>query len=188
MEEKKGKLWEKGILIALVLIVLQLILHFTGQDKNTILGLVSILIFLVGIIYVTNLYSKDLNGQVTFGNLFAHGFKIAAIVTLIMLVWAVLMYKVIFPDMQDQIMQLQREESLKRGVSDEQVNQAMAVSKKFFMTFLVAGTVLYYIVLGAIGALLGAALSKRIPAGASPFQDQPGQPIPPSDEQGQLPG
>lgn len=187
MEEKKGKLWEKGILIALVLIVLQLILHFTGQDKNTALGLVSILIFLAGIIYVTILYSKDLNGQVTFGNLFAHGFKIAAIVALIMLVWAILMYKVIFPDMEDKIMQIQREALLKKGLTDQQVSDSLAVSKKFFMTFMVAGTVLYYIVLGAIGALLGGAFSKRIPAGASPFQDQPGSTQPTADPSGQLP-
>lgn len=170
MEKNKGKLWEKGIIIALILIVLNLVFHFTKQDQNPYLGWVGIAIFVISIIYVTILYSKENNGQVTFGNLFAHSFKISAIVTLIMIVWVVLMYKVIFPDMQESIMQMQRTAALKKGASEQEITKGLEISKKFFMTFAIGGTLITYAILGLIGALLGAAFSKKIPANSAPFQ------------------
>ena len=172
MENIKGKLWEKGIIIALVLIVLNLIIHFTHQDNNTTLGYLGIGIFIVAIILVTILYSKQKDGQVTFGNLFAHGFKVSAVVTLIMIIWLVLSYKVIFPEIPERIMNIQRTEALKRGASEADIEKALAVSKKFFTTFAVGGTLLFYAFFGAIGALLGAAFSKKTPANGSPFQQQ----------------
>ena len=172
MENSKGKLWEKGIIIALIMIVLNLILHFTHQDANRSLAYLGIGIFIVAIIVVTILYSKDQQGQATFGNLFAHGFKVSAVVTLIMIIWIVLSYKVIFPEMPERIMNIQRAEALKRGIPEADLERGMAVSKKFFTTFAVGGTLLFYAFFGAIGALLGAAFSKKAPANSSPFQQQ----------------
>ncbi|SEA51524.1 Protein of unknown function [Arachidicoccus rhizosphaerae] len=173
MENQKGKLWEKGIIIALIMIVYQLILHFTGLDKNKPLGWLNMLIFVGLIIYFTMQQSKALDGQVTFGNLFAYGFKIVAIVILIMITWSILMYKVIFPEMKEQFFQIQREAGLKKGATEDQINAGLAVTKQYFMVFIIAGTLLYYAVLGVIGALLGGAFSKRIPAGSSPFNQEP---------------
>jgi hypothetical protein len=170
MEKNKGKLWEKGIIIALILIVLNLIFHFTGQDQNPAMGWIGIAIFVVAIIYITIQYSKEHDGQVTFGNLFAHGFKVSAIVTLIMIIWVVLMYKVIFPDMQETMMQMQRTAGLKKGYSEEQLSKGLEITKKYFMTFAIGGTLLTYAILGLISALLGAAFAKKTPANSSPFQ------------------
>jgi len=173
METQKGKLWEKGIIIALIMIVYQLTLHFTGLDKNKPLGWLNMLIFTGLITYFTMMQSKALNGQVTFGNLFGYGFKIVAIVILIMVAWSFLMYKVIFPDMKEQFLQIQREAGLKKGATEDQINAGIAVTKNFFMVFIIGGTIFYYGILGVIGALLGGAFSKRIPAGSSPFDQEP---------------
>ena len=173
MENQKSKLWEKGIIIALIMIVYQLILHFTGLEKNKALGWLNIVIFVALIIYITIQHSKALNGQVTFGNLFAYGFKITAIVILIMVAWAILMYQVIFPEMKDQIFQIQREEGLKKGATEEQINAGIAITKKFFMVFMIGGSIIYYAFFGVVGALLGGAFSKKIPAGSSPFNQDP---------------
>lgn len=170
MENNKSKLWEKGIIISLILIVLQLVFHFTGQEQNPAWGWVGMALFLAAIIYMTVAYSKEQNGQLTFGNLFAYGFKIAAISTLILIIWAVLMYKVIFPEMQDQMMQVQREAALKRGMSEEEMKQGMEIFQKYATPLLIGGTMLTYAIMGVIGALLGAAFSKRVPANSSPFQ------------------
>lgn len=175
METKKGKLWEKGIIIALILIVLQLIMYFTGNMNNSGLGWAVNIIFLAGIIYFVYQESKEKNGQLTFGNLFAHGFKISAIVTLIMIVWSILMFKVIFPNLQDQMMQVQRSELLKNGLTDDQIQTSQDIAKKFFMTFVVGGTIIIYALLGVIGALIGAAVSKKKPKNQAPFDQQPEQ-------------
>lgn len=172
MEKTKGKLWEKGIIIALILIVLQLIIHFIGQEQNSYVGSIGIILFVIAIIFMTITYSKEQNGQLTFGNLFAYGFKIAAIVTLLMIIWAVLAAKVVFPEMQDKMLQIQREAGLKKGATEEQINQGLEITKKFFLTFMIGGTLLSYAILGLIGSLLGAAFSKKVPAGSSPFEQQ----------------
>jgi len=170
MEDKKNTLWEKGIVIALILIVLDLIFHFTGLNENSKIVWVGFGFFVIALIYVTMLYSKQHSGQVTFGNLFAHGFKISAIVTLIMLLWMILSFKVIFPDTQEKLMQAIRAAALKKGASEADFNKGMEFTKKYFMTFMIGGTILYYAFFGLIGSLLGAAFSKKIPANSSPFQ------------------
>ena len=172
MENSKGKLWEKGIIIGLVLIVLNLIVHFTHQDDNKVLGGLGIIIFIGGIIAVTIQFSKQNKGQLTFGNLFAHGFKVSAIVTLIMILWIVLSYIVIFPDIPQRIMDMQRVEALKKGISEADLNKALGFTQKYFTTLAVGGALIFYAFMGLIGALLGAAFSKKVPANSSPFQQQ----------------
>lgn len=172
MEKAKAKIWEKGIIIGLILIVLNLIIHFTHQDDNSALGLLGSLIFIVAVIIATILYSKQQNGQVTFGNLFAHGFKVSAVVTLIMILWIVLSYKVLFPEIPERIIEMQRVESLKSGVSEADMNKVIGFTKKYFTTLAVGGSLLFYAFLGLISSLLGAAFSKKVPANSSPFQQQ----------------
>lgn len=172
METKKGKLWEKGIIIALILIVLQLIMYFTDNMNNSSLGWIVNLIFVVAIIYFVYQEAKAKSGQLSFGNLFAHGFKISAIVTLIMIVWGILMFKVIFPNLQDQMMQMQRSELLKKGLTDDEIQQSEEIGKKFFMTFVIGGTIIIYALLGVIGSLIGAAISKKKPKNQAPFQQE----------------
>lgn len=172
METKKGKLWEKGIIIALILIVLQLIMYFTGNMSNSGLGWGVNILFVIAIIYFVFQEAKARSGQLTFGNLFAHGFKISAIVTLIMIVWGILMFKVIFPNLQDQMLQMQRSELLKSGLSEDKIQQSEEIGKKFFMTFIIGGTIIIYALLGVVGSLIGAAISKKTPKNQAPFQQE----------------
>ena len=163
-------MWEKGILLSLALIVVSLIFHFTSVEVTTKFQWVGYVVFVAGIIIFTVMYGKQQNGQATFGNLFAHGFKISAIVTLIMILWIVLSFKLIFPDSEEKIFQAIRTAALKKGSNEQEISQAMEITKKYLLTFLIGGMILYYAILGVIGSLLGAAFSKKAPAGGSPFQ------------------
>ena len=70
MENKKNSHLMGGLVIALISIVFGLILYFTNNMQNKALGMLSYLILIVGICIVCVQYSKEKNGDVTFGNLF----------------------------------------------------------------------------------------------------------------------
>jgi len=164
MEPKKTSHIAKGAIIGLILIIYSTVLYLMGQMMNKNLGYVSYLILFVGLIVSGNIFSKENNGNVTFGNVFAHCFKTNGIVTLIVIFWSVLSLKVIFPNMEDQMLDFTRKELEKQPkITDEQISQSMAMMKKGFMVIMIGGAILGYAVLGAIGSLIAAALAKKNP-------------------------
>ena len=86
-----------GLVISIVLIIFGLIIQFTNQFQNKTLGYVSYAVLLIGIIIACVNYAKQMNGNVTYGNVFAHGFKTTAVVIVIMAIYTALALKVIFP-------------------------------------------------------------------------------------------
>jgi hypothetical protein len=56
-------------------------------------------------------------------------------------------------------------------VSEEQMEQALEISRKFFWVAVVGGSMLSMVIMGAIGSLIGAAVTKKNPN--SPFDQQP---------------
>lgn len=164
MEQKITPPWMKGLIISLVLIILNLALYFTGQAQNRALGLIGLCLLIIGIIFACTTFAKDMHGNITFGNVFAHGFKTTAATAVIMIVYTILAFKVLFPDMQEQIMAQAREDMEKKGtLSDEQITQALNMSRKFFLVFAIGGTIIMYAIIGAIGSLIGAAVAKKNP-------------------------
>ena len=87
------------IIISLILIVFGLVLYFTNQYMNKTLSYIQYVILLGGIIWSCNTYGKQMNGNVTFGNVFAHGFKTTAFVAAVIAVYTLLAVKFIFPEM-----------------------------------------------------------------------------------------
>ncbi len=164
MKQKKTSHIVKGVVIGLILIIYSTALYLSGQMMNKGLGYLSYVILIVGLIISGNIFSKENDGNVTFGNIFAHCFKANAIVTLLVILWSFLSLKVIFPNMQDQMMDYTRKELEKAGtLSDEQISQSLAFMQKGFMVFMIGGAILGYAILGAIGSLLAAAIAKKNP-------------------------
>lgn len=164
MEKKVTPPWTKGLVISLILIVYGLIMYFTGQWLNKSLSWIQSLLLVVGIIVADTGFAKQMNGNVTFGNVFAHGFKTTAAIIVIMVVYSFLAVKFIYPEMIDAIMTQTKADMDKRGnMSQEQIDQATGMVKKFFIPFMIGGIVLMFGICGAIGSLIGAAVAKKNP-------------------------
>ncbi|MFL9484252.1 DUF4199 domain-containing protein [Chitinophagaceae bacterium LWZ2-11] len=171
MEKKVTSNVTKGLIIALILIVLNLVLYFVGQSQNKPLGILISAIFVGGIIWSCISYAKDLEGNVTFGNTFAHGFKVAATVTALYLVYTFLALKFITPGIIDlAIEEAKKGMEEKKNLTTEQVDSALEMMRKYFVPFAIGGALLAYLVLGLISAAIGAAVAKKNPVQASPFQ------------------
>ncbi len=97
MEQKTMSAPIKGLIISLVLIVFGLVVHFAGLGQVKSLQLIQYIILGGGLIWSCISYAKENNGNVTFGNTFAHGFKVTAAVTAIIAVYTFLAVKFIMP-------------------------------------------------------------------------------------------
>jgi hypothetical protein len=56
------------------------------------------------------------------------------------------------------------------NVSEDQIEQGIDIARRFFWVGLIGGTMFFMILIGAIGSLIGAAVTKKRPA--SPFENQ----------------
>ncbi len=172
METKITSPAVKGIMISLVLIAFGLIIQFMNLSDNKALSSIGIIFFFGAIIWSCIYYAKQMDANVSFGNVFADGFKTSAAVTAIMVVFTIISLKLLFPEMIDKALeQAQANMAKQNSMSDEQIETAMTMTKKFFIPFAIGGALIIYLLIGAIASLIGAAAAKKNPR--DPF-NQPG--------------
>ena len=152
----------KGLLIALVVIILHIAGYFTGLGFTTTwYNWVVNLVLLAAIIFACVHFANQKEGFVTFGNVFLHGFKISAVITIIMLVYTLLAFTVLFPDMKEKIFEMQAAQMEKQGMDEDKIEQATSVMKNFFWPLTIGVTIFGTLIWGAISSLIGAAVAKK---------------------------
>ncbi|HZI69041.1 MAG TPA: DUF4199 domain-containing protein [Hanamia sp.] len=162
MEQTVTTSTTKGIVISLILIVIALITYFLNLNTSSALQYISYLVYVIGIIWSINVYGKQIDHNSTFGNYFAHGFKIAALVTVIMIVYIVI-FVMLFPDIREKALEAARSRMVSKGATQDQITQGLNITKKFFMVFIIAGTLIGYLIFGALASLIGAGITKKNP-------------------------
>jgi hypothetical protein len=159
-----------GLIIAAVLVIYSILLNFLGLSQNQALGWVAYLIMIAGLAFFITQYGKSRDYQASFGQLFGYGFKATSIITLIMILFIVLFFA-LFPEFKDKIMEAAREGMEQQGkMTDEQIDDAVGMFDRNFILFTGGGALFMYLILGAIGSLIGAAITKKRPQ--SPFEQQ----------------
>ena len=151
----------KGLLIALIVIILGIAGYFTNLGFSTWYNWVVNAVMLAAIIIACVHFANQKQGYVTFGNVFLHGFKITAVIAIIVLVYTLLAFTVLFPDMKEKVFEMQQAQMEKRGLDDDKLEQGMTMMKKYFMIFLVLGVIFGTLIWGAIASLIGAAVAKK---------------------------
>jgi hypothetical protein len=164
METKVMSAPTKGLIIGAGLGLLSIAMQILVTDisKMQSLGYATWAIMIGALIWACIKYGQDMEGRVTFGNVFAHGFQVTAVVTLILLAVSVLSVFVLFPDTKDKVLDAAREQMEKDGkLSETQIDQAIQMTSKFFTAFMIAGSVIGNLIQGVIGSLIGAAVAKK---------------------------
>jgi hypothetical protein len=164
MEEKKPiSHIVAGLLIAAVLIVYSCILYFADIEQTGIFSFLPFVIILAGLIMFINMYGNAKNNQVTFGNLFAYGFKTTALLTLVVILFTVLFF-LIFPDIKEKIFETTQQKMEEQGkMTPSEIEEGMKMWRNMFWVFTIGGILLLYAIVGAIGSLIGAAITKKRP-------------------------
>lgn len=171
MENQVSSHIMKGAILGAISILFSCCIYIFNLYSLTWLSWVNYAIIVAGLIYGNILYANQHGNNVSFGNIFAHGFKTTAVLIVITLLYTVLSLKFLFPDMIDKIIDISRVEMEKNPqMTDEMIEQAISMTKKYFFPFAIGGTLIGTGIIGAIGSLIGAALAKKNPIG--PFTQQ----------------
>lgn len=149
-----------GLVTAIVMVVLSTVLYVMNLSFKPGMQYVTYIPFLIGVILNAVAFSKANDANVTYGNVFGSGFKMSALVTIIILVWSFISM-MIFPEMATKGMELARQSMMEKNMSEEQIDKAMTFMESHFKLFMVIGVVFWTILFGAIFSLIGAAVAKK---------------------------
>lgn len=160
-----------GLIIAGVLVIISTIIQFMNLATTPGVAWIQPIVIILGLLFLVRAYGKANNYTMSFGNLFAYGFKTTAVFTIITIAFSIL-FLLLFPDLKEKTFEMTRQQLEKDGkLSDEQIDQALEVTRKFFWVGVVGGSMLGMIIMGAIGSLIGAGATKKQPN--NPFEQQP---------------
>jgi hypothetical protein len=164
MEERKPiSHLQAGLLIAAILIVYSIVLNFLGQSTNRSLSMISNLIMIVGIIVFVRVHGTFMNNSLSFGDLFSYGFKTTAVLTIIFIGFLIV-FNLISPELKAQALEVVRQQMEEGGeISDDKIDQALEVVSKFYWIGVIGGTLIFFVIIGAIGSLIGAAITPKNP-------------------------
>jgi len=162
----------KGILISLVIIILGIAGYFSNLAFSSWYSWAVNCVLVIAIIFACVHYANQKQGYVTFGNVFSHGFKVTAVVTIFLLIYTLLAMTVLFPDMKEKIFTMQETKMEEKGLDADKIETTMTMMKKYFTLFLVLGVIFGNIVFGSIASLIGAAVAKKKPI--NPLSQQGG--------------
>lgn len=163
MEPKKPiSHFAAGAILGAIIIVYSLAIYFAKLPQSGGIGWLSYLVFIVVLAVLVNLYGKSNNYQVSFGNLFAFGFKSTAFATVLILFFVVTSFLAL-PEIKERMLEESRKAMEKQNKSDEEIEEGIKMIEKFVWLGIIGGTILIYIILGAIGSLIGAAITKKRP-------------------------
>lgn len=151
-----------GIIIGLILIVLFVVYYVFALYTDKALAWIPTLVFLVLIVAAQINHAKAMKGDITYGNLFAAGFKTACASIAIYVIFLIL-FSVFVPSYKDQMMEVSRQAMVKKGLSADQINAGMAIGRRFFTVSLIGGTIVIELIFGVIASLIGAAIAKKNP-------------------------
>ncbi|HKC34732.1 MAG TPA: DUF4199 domain-containing protein [Chitinophagaceae bacterium] len=153
----------KGILISLIIIILGIAGYFSNLAFSSWYSWAVNFVLLIAIIFACVHYANQKQGYVTFGNVFSHGFKVTAVVTIFLLIYTLLAMTVLFPDMKEKIFSMQETKMEEKGLDADKIETTMTMMKKYFTLFLVLGVIFGNIIFGCIASLIGAAVAKKKP-------------------------
>ena len=126
-----------GLLTALALFVVGLILEFSGlvdpiARKGTLIANILNLAVLFGGLYLaTQEYKKQSGNSITFGKALGFATWVSLFIALATVVFSLLQIYVINPDMVEMIREASIEDMESRGMSEEQIEQGLAIMKIF---------------------------------------------------------
>jgi hypothetical protein len=151
-----------GLITGFVSVIFSLVLFVTEMNTNKVLSNLSILILIAGIIFAYRYFKSANNGFMSYGQGLGIGAVLSAVTGLLGGIFTFIYVKFIDSSFMQRMQETQIEELEARGMSDEQIEQGMAMAEKFSGPgmMLVMG-ILVTLLIGFILSLVIAAIMKR---------------------------
>ena len=171
METKPRSLFNNaliyGLFTAAISIVFSILTYILDVPFKSPLMYFSFIILLGGIIYGTLQYKNNyLGGYMSFGKAFLSGFLIVATASVITSVYSYVFFTFIDPAYLERIISQTLEQTqaklVEKGMSDDQMEPALAMTRKFMTPMIMSiFAIIYSLLFGAILSLITAAILKK---------------------------
>ncbi|MDE3145767.1 MAG: DUF4199 domain-containing protein [Bacteroidota bacterium] len=163
MEQKITSHIIKGLIVAAILIVVNVVGQITGAIYNDNYRWIGTIIYVASIVVSAIYFSNQNNQNVNFGILFTHSFKTATVITSILFLYTLVSVYFIFPGQIDHFVNIGINEAKKQGKSAAEIQEGIVMAKKVLIISFLAGGLMINLITGALGAFLGAAIAKKNP-------------------------
>lgn len=132
--EQKSNFWKSamiyGLYLGIFFTLYSVILYVLGQSQNKTLGYVSFPLYIIGIVIAQIQYrNREMNGAISYGQALGFGVAIMLFSGIISALYTLIIFN-LDPSLVDQIKAAQEEAMLKKGLSEEQIEAAIAMSSK----------------------------------------------------------
>lgn len=166
MEVKKASPSQPALKWALINLIASIVITYAFQfldlDPNSSLKYLSFLPFLAFLFLSQKEYKDQLGGYLTYGEGFLSGFLYAIFTGIFIAIFTYVYYTMLSPDMVTKIMDASQKKMTEDGkLSQDQIDAAMSMTRKYFAVFAVVGVVFIYILFGTIVSLISAAVMKN---------------------------
>lgn len=154
---------QKGLVTGLLMIAVMLILFYALKlQPNSNLQYISFAIFTIGIIWSTSDFNKTATSKTKFSEYFSNGFKTFVVITLLMVVYTFVFYK-LNPGIRDAQITLNSQLLAETHTHTQQEIDANAAQmKNIFMPMMLGIITFMYLLLGSIITLLSSAILKQL--------------------------
>lgn len=151
-----------GLFIALAVIAFSTVMTLaSGQSAGPSGGWISYAIIILGLIFFIQRYGKDVGYRATFGDYFSYGFKATTMIVLLFVAF-LLVLSFTMPDIKNNVLDATRQELEKqKKATDKEIDTIMEMSSRYFWVFLIGSSVFFFVLIGAIGSLVGAAITRK---------------------------
>lgn len=158
-----------GAIIALAVILFSVVVTLVGgANSGPSGGWVSYLIIIIGLVLFIQRYGKDVAHQASFGDYFSYGFKATTMIVLLFVIF-LLVLSFAMPEIKQNVMDATRTELEKqKNVTDKDIERVMEMTNNYFWMIMIGTSVFFFALIGAIGSLIGAAITKKTPK--TPFE------------------
>jgi Protein of unknown function (DUF4199) len=172
--EEKSLFWKNslkhGLIVGLVIIIYSVLLYVFDLNLIQALGYVVYVIFIAGFFLGTKAFrDNNLNGNISYGRAFGYSIVILLIGSIIYSIYSYFLVAVIDPDLIDKMLALGEEKMLQQGMSDDQIEMAQSMQKKFMSPGIMS--VIGFFGLMFIGTILALITSAIVKKDGDPYQE-----------------
>lgn len=143
MEEQKPSLMKSaltwGIILGIALIIYSMLMWFLDLSLEKWVSWVSYVIMIGGVILATISYrDNSLNGTMTYGQALGFGVLMLLFASIISAIYSYIFLSFIDPGFIDKILQMTEEQLIEKGMSDDQIDMAIEMQRKFMKPIIMA--------------------------------------------------
>lgn len=152
-----------GLLIGLALIIFALILYIFNEQANRTLGYLNLLILAVGVFLTAKSFRDNVqDGFISYSRALGVSVLTAFYASLFSAIYIYVFYTFIDPEAMKPILEVAENEMYRQGLEGQELDQAMAMTKKFMKPGMMAGmTVLTSTFWGTIISLITSIFVKK---------------------------